>query len=54
MGLKEKFGIVVSTKIQKTIVVLVEKKFRHPRYTKNMVKTKWDQERVLLHHLEIE
>ena len=40
MGLKEKFGIVVSTKMQKTIVVLVENKFRHPRYAKTMVKTK--------------
>jgi small subunit ribosomal protein S17 len=45
MGLKEKFGIVVSTKMQKTIVVLVENKFRHPRYAKTMVKTK----RYLVH-----
>ena len=45
MGLKEKFGIVVSTKMQKTIVVLVENKFRHPRYAKTMIKTK----RYLVH-----
>jgi len=34
MTLKEKVGVVVSTKMQKTIVVLVENKFRHPRYSK--------------------
>lgn len=40
MSLKEKIGIVVSIKMQKTVVVLVENKFRHPRYSKTMVKTK--------------
>ena len=45
MGLKEKFGIVVSTKMQKTIVVLVENKFRHPRYAKTVIRTK----RYLVH-----
>jgi small subunit ribosomal protein S17 len=40
MGLKEKSGIVVSTKMQKTIVVLVENKFRHPRYAKTVVRSK--------------
>lgn len=40
MTLKEKVGVVVSTKMQKTIVVLVENKFRHPRYSKTVVKTK--------------
>lgn len=40
MGLKEKLGIVVSTKMQKTIVVLVENKFRHPRYAKTVVRSK--------------
>jgi small subunit ribosomal protein S17 len=40
MSLTEKVGIVVSTKMQKTIVVLVENKFRHPRYAKTVVKTK--------------
>jgi small subunit ribosomal protein S17 len=48
MGLKEKIGIVVSTKMQKTIVVLVENKFRHPRYAKIMVRTK----RYLVHDEE--
>nr|YP_009550452.1 ribosomal protein S17 [Eustigmatophyceae sp. Bat 8/9-7w]QAA11389.1 ribosomal protein S17 [Eustigmatophyceae sp. Bat 8/9-7w] len=40
MALKEKVGVVVSTKMQKTIVVLVENKFRHPRYSKTVVRTK--------------
>lgn len=40
MGLKEKSGIVVSIKMQKTIVVLVENKFRHPRYAKTVVRSK--------------
>lgn len=40
MALKEKVGVVVSTKMEKTIVVLVENKFRHPRYSKTVVKTK--------------
>lgn len=40
MSLKEKVGIVVSIKMQKTVVVLVENKFRHPRYSKTVVKTK--------------
>lgn len=48
MGLKEKIGIVVSSKMQKTIVVLVENKFRHPRYSKIMIKTK----RYLVHDEE--
>lgn len=48
MGLKEKTGIVVSTKMQKTVVVLVENKFRHPRYSKIMVRTK----RYLVHDEE--
>ena len=34
MGLKEKFGIVVSTKMQKTIVVQVERTVTHPKYGK--------------------
>jgi small subunit ribosomal protein S17 len=40
MALKEKVGVVVSIKMQKTIVVLVENKFRHPRYAKTVVQTK--------------
>lgn len=48
MGLTEKIGIVVSTKMQKTIVVIVENKFRHPRYAKTVIKTK----RYLVHDEE--
>jgi small subunit ribosomal protein S17 len=48
MGLTEKIGIVVSTKMQKTIVVIVENKFRHPRYAKTIIKTK----RYLVHDEE--
>ena len=40
MSLKQKLGIVVSNKMQKTVIVLVERKFRHPRYAKTIVRTK--------------
>ena len=40
MALKEKTGIVISDKMQKTIVVKVESRFSHPIYSKIMVKTK--------------
>ena len=40
MALKEKIGIVVSNKMQKTIVVRVESRFSHPIYSKIVVKTK--------------
>ena len=40
MPVKEKIGIVVSTKMQKTIVVKVESRFPHPIYSKTIVKTK--------------
>ena len=40
MPVKEKIGIVVSNKMQKTIVVQVESRFPHPMYAKTMVKTK--------------
>lgn len=33
-------GVVVSTKMQKTIVVKVERRFRHPLYKKTIVKHK--------------
>ena len=39
MPVKEKLGIVVSTKMQKTIVVQVESRYPHPIYSKTMVKT---------------
>ena len=40
MAVKEKVGIVVSNKMQKTIVVKVESRYSHPIYSKTMVKTK--------------
>ena len=40
MPVKEKIGIVVSNKMNKTIVVQVESRFPHPMYSKTMVKTK--------------
>ena len=40
MPVKEKVGIVVSNKMEKTIVVQVESRFSHPIYSKTMVKTK--------------
>lgn len=45
MALKEKIGIVVSNKMQKTIVVKVESRFSHSIYSKIIVKTK----RYLVH-----
>jgi len=40
MPVKEKVGIVVSNKMEKTIVVKVESRFSHPIYLKTIVKTK--------------
>ena len=40
MPVKEKVGIVVSNKMNKTVVVQVESRFPHPIYSKTMVKTK--------------
>ena len=40
MPVKEKVGIVVSNKMEKTIVVKVESRFSHPMYSKTIVKTK--------------
>ena len=40
MPVKEKIGIVVSNKMQKTIVIKVESRYSHPIYSKTMVKTK--------------
>lgn len=45
MPLKEKIGIVVSNKMQKTIVVKIESRFSHSIYSKIIVKTK----RYLVH-----
>ncbi|MGK7923079.1 MAG: 30S ribosomal protein S17 [Trichodesmium sp.] len=40
MAAKERVGVVVSNKMQKTIVVAVENRSAHPRYGKTVVKTK--------------
>ena len=40
MPVKEKVGIVVSNKMQKTVVVKVESRYPHPIYSKTMSKTK--------------
>ena len=40
MPVKERVGIVVSTKMEKTIVVKVENRYPHPIYSKTITKTK--------------
>jgi small subunit ribosomal protein S17 len=40
MPVKEKVGIVVSNKMDKTIVVQVESRLPHPIYSKTIIKTK--------------
>ena len=40
MSIKEKIGIVVSNKMQKTVVIKVESRYTHPIYLKTLVKTK--------------
>lgn len=40
MSLKEKVGLVVSDKMDKTVVVAVENRSSHPKYGKVVVKTK--------------
>lgn len=40
MALKERVGVVVSNKMQKTAVVAVENRSPHPKYGKIVVKTK--------------
>ncbi len=37
---KVKTGIVVSNKMDRTVVVLVERKIKHPRYKKVYIRTK--------------
>jgi small subunit ribosomal protein S17 len=39
MAVKERMGLVVSDKMQKTVVVAVESRAPHPRYGKIIVKT---------------
>lgn len=40
MPVKQKLGIVVSNKMQKTIVVKIENRYPHPIYSKTLTKTK--------------
>lgn len=40
MPVKERVGIVVSNKMQKTVVVKIESRFSHPAYSKIIIKTK--------------
>lgn len=40
MPSKERSGIVISNKMQKTIVVKIESRYSHPIYSKTLVKTK--------------
>lgn len=40
MVTKEQIGLVISNKMQKTIVVKVEKRYPHPIYSKTMLRTK--------------
>ena len=40
MPVKQQVGIVVSNKMQKTIVVKIENRYPHPLYSKTLIKTK--------------
>ncbi|MGD1896049.1 MAG: 30S ribosomal protein S17 [Phormidesmis sp.] len=40
MAAKERVGLVVSNKMDKTVVVAVESRVQHPKYGKIMVRTK--------------
>ena len=40
MPVKQKIGIVISNKMQKTIVVKIEDRYSHPMYSKTLIKTK--------------
>ena len=40
MPVKQQIGIVISTKMQKTIVIKVENRYPHPLYSKTLIKTK--------------
>ena len=40
MPVKEKIGIIVSNKMQKTVVVKIESRYSHPIYSKTMIKTR--------------
>jgi small subunit ribosomal protein S17 len=40
MPVKQQIGVVISNKMQKTIVVKVENRYSHPIYSKTVVQTK--------------
>ena len=40
MPVKQEIGIVISNKMQKTIVVKIENRYPHPIYSKTLAKTK--------------
>jgi small subunit ribosomal protein S17 len=40
MPVKERIGVVISNKMEKTIVVKIENRYPHPIYSKILVKTK--------------
>ena len=40
MSVKQQVGLVISNKMQKTIVVKIENKYSHPIYSKTLIKTK--------------
>jgi small subunit ribosomal protein S17 len=40
MAVKERVGVVVSNRMQKTVVVAIENRSAHPKYGKVVVKTK--------------
>ena len=40
MPVKEKIGLVISNKMNKTVVIQVENRYSHPIYSKIMVKSK--------------
>ena len=37
---KERVGIVVSSKTEKTIVVVIQRRYQHPKYGKILIKSK--------------
>jgi len=37
---KERIGVVVSSKAQKTIIVAIQTRYQHPKYGKILIKTK--------------
>lgn len=40
MPVKQQVGIVISNKMQKTVVIKVEKRYPHPIYSKTLINTK--------------